>query len=498
MEDPPTVINGNAIRERAADVYAQVVAHEAPLSTEGPPPRGPSADGAADESHGSALWGATGTQAFRSFSGAPETLGRMTTAIADGSSGSARRAPSARQMLNKVPEVTLYFWIIKVLCTTVGETFADFLNTNLGLGLNGTIVVMGALLLAVLVVQFRKDRYVPPIYWLAVVLISVVGTLITDKLTDSLGVSLVVSTAVFSVLLAVTFAVWFAFERTLSIHTIFTTRRETFYWTAILFTFALGTAGGDLMSEKLALGYWVAAAIFAGAIAVVAVLHFVFKLNAVLAFWLAYILTRPLGASIGDGMSQTGGGGLGLGTTVTSIIFLGTILPLVAYLSKTRIDQTSPDVVAREQATGGAAQVLVVTDEAQPTPALLDAIRGRALRGPVAFELLVPNPAPAEWNPTQHDQHRQADDAKRVLAEALPSIQDVTHCPVRGDVSIRHDPMDAIEEALRNGAYSEIMVAMVPHGPLAWLHLDLPHRIAHLGLPLTTVSASRSTAPVPA
>src|SRR4051812_2284822 len=403
----------------------------------------------------------------------------MTTAVAERSHAPATGWGRGRQMLNKVPEVTLYFWIIKILCTTVGETFADFLNDKLGFGLTGTSVVMGALLIVVLVFQFRKDRYVPSIYWLAVVLISVVGTLITDNLTDNLGVSLVLSTAVFSVLLAVTFSVWYAFERTLSIHTIFTTRREAFYWLAILFTFALGTAGGDLMSEKLALGYWVAAAIFAGAIAVVAVSHFGFRLNAVLAFWLAYILTRPLGASIGDGMSQSDGGGLGLGTTVTSLVFLAAIVALVAYRAKTRVDQTPADVIAGDEGAAGPA-VLVVTDEPRPTQSLLDAIRGRALRSPVGFELLVPNPGPAEWSATHPERHKHADEAKHVLTNALPSIQDAVGAAVRGDVSIRHDPMDAIEEALRSGDYGEIIVAMVPHGPLAWLHLDLPHRIAHL------------------
>src|SRR3954453_4299926 len=294
----------------------------------------------------------------------------MTTAVAERPHAPVTGLSHGRRMLNKVPEVTLYFWVIKILCTTVGETFADFLNDKLGLGLNGTSIVMSVVLIAALVFQFRKDRYVPPVYWLSVVLISIVGTLITDNLTDNLGLSLVTSTVVFSILLAITFAVWYALERTLSIHTIFTTRREGFYWVTILFTFALGTAGGDLMSEKLALGYWVAAAIFAGAIAVVATAHFVFKLNAVLAFWLAYILTRPLGASIGDGMSQDDGGGLGLGTTVTSIVFLGAILALVAYLSRTRVDQTPPEVIAREASVATGPQVLVVTDDPRPTPSL--------------------------------------------------------------------------------------------------------------------------------
>src|SRR3954454_6555433 len=165
-----------------------------------------------------------------------------TTSISRSGAG----APTLRTMLNKVPELTLYFWIIKVLCTTVGETAADFLNDNLGLGLTKTTFVTGAVLVVALVFQFRVRRYVPGIYWLAVVLISVVGTLITDNLTDNFGVSLVTTTVVFSFVLAAVFAAWYAVEKTLSIHTIFTTRREAFYWLAVLFTFALGTAAGDL------------------------------------------------------------------------------------------------------------------------------------------------------------------------------------------------------------------------------------------------------------
>jgi len=252
---------------------------------------------------------------------------------------------SGRKMLNKVPEVTLYFWIIKIMATTVGETAADYLNVDLGFGLTNTTYVMAALLLATLVWQFRATKYVPPIYWLGIVFISVLGTLITDNLTDKLGVPLETSTIAFSVALAGTFAVWFASERTLSIHTIVTTRREGFYWLAILFTFALGTAAGDLVAERYSLGYWVSGLIFGGAIAAVALAHFRFKLNAVLSFWIAYILTRPLGASIGDYLSQPRqDGGLGLGTTVTTALFLATILALVTYLTMTKRDQTPPEV----------------------------------------------------------------------------------------------------------------------------------------------------------
>jgi uncharacterized membrane-anchored protein len=249
------------------------------------------------------------------------------------------RTATGRSLLNKVPEVTVFFWIIKVLATTVGETAADFLS-GLGLGLGGTTIVITAVFLAVLVWQFRTPRYVPAVYWLTVVLISVVGTLITDNLTDALGVPLEISTAVFTVALAATFAVWYRVEGTLSIHSIVKFRREVFYWLAILYTFALGTAAGDLVDERFGVGYWPTALIVALLIAAVAVSHLVFRANAVLTFWIAYVLTRPLGASLGDGLSQPhDDGGLGLGTTWTSLIFLATILVVVAYLAATKRDQ---------------------------------------------------------------------------------------------------------------------------------------------------------------
>jgi uncharacterized membrane-anchored protein len=265
------------------------------------------------------------------------------TTIAQRGTAAPESKSLGRQMLNKVPEVTLYFWLIKVLCTTVGETAADYLNVNLKLGLTGVSLVMGVLLAIALAFQFRSRRYIPGLYWLAVVLISVVGTLITDNLVDNFGVPLQTTTIAFTIALAVTFAAWFASEKTLSIHTIYTTRREAFYWAAILFTFALGTAAGDLAAEKLGLGYWKAALVFGGMIAVVAFAHFRLRLDAVLAFWIAYILTRPLGASIGDYLSQpTKVGGVGLGTTGTSALFLATILVLVVYLTVTRKDELPP------------------------------------------------------------------------------------------------------------------------------------------------------------
>jgi uncharacterized membrane-anchored protein len=246
-----------------------------------------------------------------------------------------------RTMLNKVPEVTLFFWVIKIMCTTVGETAADYLNVNLGFGLTKTTYVTGALLVVLLALQFRLRRYAPVVYWSVVVVISVFGTLITDNMTDRYNVPLTTSTTVFAIVLAIVFAVWYASERTLSIHTIFTTRREAFYWLAILFTFALGTAAGDLVAEQYSLGYGPSIALWGGIIALITLAHYVWRLNAVLAFWLAYILTRPLGASIGDFMSQHSKkyGGLGLGTTGTSYIFLGCILALVVFLTITKRDQ---------------------------------------------------------------------------------------------------------------------------------------------------------------
>src|SRR3954465_15281393 len=161
----------------------------------------------------------------------------------------------ARTMLNKVPEVTIFFWIIKILATTVGETAADNLTTNLGLGLTGPTGLMSAVLVVVLVCQFRLRRYVPLVYWLAVVLLSIVGTLITDNLTDKYNGALATTTTIFAITLAVVFLVWYLSERTLSIHTIYTTRREAFYWPALLFTFAFGTAAGDYLADSLNIGY---------------------------------------------------------------------------------------------------------------------------------------------------------------------------------------------------------------------------------------------------
>lgn len=236
--------------------------------------------------------------------------------------------------LNRVPNVTVDFWLIKLMAVTMGETAADYLAVNLGLGLTVTSLIMTGVLIVALVFQFAQKRYIPWAYWLAVVLVSVVGTLITDNLVDNFGVRLQTTTIVFSVLLAATFAIWYATERTLSIHTIYTTKREIFYWLAILLTFSLGTAAGDLVAESFDMGYLTTGLLFGGAIALIAFAYYVLKLNGILAFWLAYILTRPLGASFGDLLSQpVEYGGVGWGTTFTSLAFLGCIAALVVYMT---------------------------------------------------------------------------------------------------------------------------------------------------------------------
>lgn len=237
-------------------------------------------------------------------------------------------------MLNKVPEVTVFFWLVKMMSTTVGETAADFLTYNLHMGLVITTVITGILFLGTLILQLKTKQYVPWVYWSTVVMISVLGTLITDDLVDNFGVALQTTTTVFSLALLVTFVLWFASEKTLSIHSIDTTKRELYYWTAILFTFALGTSAGDQVAESLNVGYALSGMIFGALIGLSALAYYILNANPVLIFWVAYILTRPFGASFGDYLSQPAeNGGLALGTTSTSIIFIFVITVLVAYMT---------------------------------------------------------------------------------------------------------------------------------------------------------------------
>jgi hypothetical protein len=317
----------------------------------------------------------------------------------------------------------------------------------------------------------------------------VVGTLISDNLVDGYGIPLQTTTIAFAIALGITFMAWYASERTLSIHTIFTTRREPFYWAAVLFTFALGTSAGDYLSEQLALGYLNAVFLFAGAIAVVAVAHFRFRMNAILSFWIAYILTRPLGASIGDYMSQAkADGGLGLGTTVTSFIFLGTILALVVYLAVTKVDVIATVARRAKGRVGeGEPRILVVANKRDASPALLDAVRERTAAGPASFFMLIPNPDHLAFDRNTTDHPHGTD----ILAQALPALEGPAGAEVNGRVANSPNAYDDIVEELEGSRYDEIILETPPSHVSHWLHVDLPERIRHLGLPLQTVTASR-------
>lgn len=275
-------------------------------------------------------------------------------------------SPPPTRLLSKVPEITIWFWIIKVLCTTVGESFADFINVALGVGLVETAVIFTGLTAVVLAVQMRLRGYRPAAYWITVVLLSITGTLYTDLLTDQAGVPLWISAGVFSAMLAVVFTIWFVKERTLSIHSITTRPREAFYWLAVLVTFSLGTALGDWTLDLTGWGPGASILLPLILIAIVTAL-WRFGADPVLAFWIAYILTRPLGANIGDWLSLTvPEGGLGLGTLATSTIFLLAILATVVYLSISKTDtvegtlgKTAPSAPAGRRRT--AMGILAVT-----------------------------------------------------------------------------------------------------------------------------------------
>lgn len=303
-------------------------------------------------------------------------------------------------MLNKVPEVTLWFWVIKILCTTVGESFADYINETLGVGLVPTAVIFTVAFAIVLTTQMRLRRYVPAVYWLTVVVVSVTGTLYTDILTDRYAVPLWISTTVFSTLLAAVFGLWYVRERTLSIHSIVTRPRESFYWLTVLVTFALGTATGDWTLELTGWGPGKSVLLPLALIVIITALWH-YGANAVLSFWLAYILTRPLGANIGDWfVTPTSENGLGLGTMVTSLIFLAAILATVIYLSLSRADviegrgehtvtggprTPTPDSPRRERislASLGAVAIatcaILAYTNSQPHASALDAEEGKA------------------------------------------------------------------------------------------------------------------------
>jgi uncharacterized membrane-anchored protein len=242
-------------------------------------------------------------------------------------------APDVRvaTALRKVPEVTILFWIVKLLSTALGESTTDYLVFQIdpyvavGLGFVG--------LCTALVLQFAVTRYVPWIYWFAVVMVAVFGTMAADVMHVVLGISYLASTLFFALALAVVFVAWYASERTLSIHTINTRRREVFYWATVIASFALGTAAGDMTASTLGLGYFASVILFAVLFLAPGVAWRYFALNAVFAFWFAYVVTRPLGASFADWLGKSTLGGLGLGDGPVALVLGALIVACVAYLT---------------------------------------------------------------------------------------------------------------------------------------------------------------------
>ncbi len=267
------------------------------------------------------------------------------------------RFVSNREHLSKVPEVTAFFWIVKALTTAMGESTSDFLVHSL---VPEIAVVLGGIAFCVaLYLQFSKDRYVPWAYWLAVAMVGVFGTMAADVLHVGLGVPYIASTVFYAIVLAVVFRAWYLSEGTLSIHSITTPRRELFYWAAVLATFALGTAAGDLTAVTFGLGYFGSILLFAAIIAIPALGYFRFGMNSILAFWFAYVVTRPVGASVADWLAVSSArGGLALGTGPVSLVLAAAIAGFVYYLAKTGrdtpADQSAPeDGLISARATAG-------------------------------------------------------------------------------------------------------------------------------------------------
>lgn len=244
----------------------------------------------------------------------------------------------SKALLVKVPAVTLWFWVIKIFSTTVGETLGDTLNDGLGLGLAKAAYLMLGVFGVLLALQMILKKYVPVVYWATIIAVSTVGTLLTDNLHDTFGWQNWQSAILFGVVLAIVFLVWWAQERNLSIKSINTRKREAFYWFAILATFGMGTAGGDIFLDDLGVPLTVSSLIFGGVIALVALLWKSKTIGTVFGFWAIYILTRPLGASVGDLLSQPKPEGWGFDAGLISWIALGVIAALTAYLSISKVD----------------------------------------------------------------------------------------------------------------------------------------------------------------
>ena len=248
--------------------------------------------------------------------------------------------------MRKVPQLTAYFWIVKVLTTAMGEATSDFLVNTIPRVL--AVALGGAALALALVLQFWVRRYVAWVYWLAVAMVAVFGTVAADVLHIEFGVPYVVSTPLFAVVLAVVFVTWQASEKTLSIHSITTPRREAFYWATVMATFALGTAAGDMTATTFHLGYFWSGVMYAGLIAVPALAYWLLGLNEILAFWFAYVVTRPLGASFADWMDKPRSlHGLGWGNGPVALGFTIVIVGFVGYLAVSRKDASDEDAVRR-------------------------------------------------------------------------------------------------------------------------------------------------------
>jgi uncharacterized membrane-anchored protein len=243
----------------------------------------------------------------------------------------------AQRIFTKVPEITVYFWITKVLTTGMGEVFSDYLVKHINPLI--AVALAGFGLVASLVLQFSVRRYVAWVYWLVVVMVSIFGTMAADVVHVVLGIPYLVSTTFFAVTLTIIFVIWYTFEKTLSIHSINTRHREAFYWSTVLGTFALGTAAGDMTAYTLHLGYFSSGLLFAVLLAIPALSYYLFGLNKIFTFWFAYIMTRPVGASFSDWISVPHSrGGLGLGEGPVSLSLTIIILVLVGYLAVTRRD----------------------------------------------------------------------------------------------------------------------------------------------------------------
>jgi uncharacterized membrane-anchored protein len=241
----------------------------------------------------------------------------------------------ARRALTKVPEITVIFWVLKLLTTGMGEAMSDFLGQK-SVPIAGAIGIFG--LWFALWLQLRQREYRAPVYWFAVMMVAIFGTMAADGVHDGASIPYAVTTPVFALIVAAIFWRWYRSEGTLSIHSITTRRRESYYWAAVLATFALGTAAGDLTALSLNLGFWPSVILFASVISIPAIGWWRFHLNPIVAFWFAYVVTRPLGASFADGFSKHGNGGLGLGDGTISGIALIVFVALVAYVAVTKCD----------------------------------------------------------------------------------------------------------------------------------------------------------------